>query len=107
MGDQLRHVTDALRVAGVTVADIADREGSSPQHVSAELAGRRPMSFHTVEAIRRLAGADLAAEIQTMTGRARAEYLEKLTRGGCDRAGLWSGFVVCWRHGEQHGATTT
>lgn len=81
MGDQLRHVTDALRVAGVTVADIADLEGFSPQHVSAELAGRRPMSFHTVEAIRRLAGADLAAEIQTMTGRARAEYLEEAHSG--------------------------
>ena len=51
MGDQFRQVTDALRVAGVTVADIADRSGSSLQDVSAELAGRRPMSLHTVEAI--------------------------------------------------------
>ena len=60
MGDQLRHVTDVLRVAGVTVADIADRSGSSLQDVSAELAGRRPMSLHTVEAIRSFAGAGLA-----------------------------------------------
>ena len=81
MGDQLRYVTDVLRVAGVTVADIADRSGSSPQHVSAELAGRRPMSLHTVEAIRSYAGMEIAAEIQAMTGRARAEYLEEAHAG--------------------------
>lgn len=81
MGDQLRQVTDVLRVAGVTVADIADRSGSSLQDVSAELAGRHPMSLHTVEAIRSLGGAALAVEIQAMVGRARAEYLEEAHAG--------------------------
>ena len=81
MGDQLRQVTDALRVAGVTVADIADRSGSSLQDVSAELAGRRPMSLHTVEAIRNFAGTDLAVEVQAMAGRARSEYIEEVQAG--------------------------
>ena len=81
MGDQLRHVIEVLRVAGVTVADIAERSGCSLQDVSAELAGRRPMSLHTSEAIGSLAGVTLAVEVQAMTGRARAEYLEEANAG--------------------------
>jgi hypothetical protein len=81
MGDQLRHVTEVLRIAGVTVADIAERSGHSLQNVSAELAGRRPMSLHTLEAIGSLAGATLAVEVQAMSGQARAEYLEEANVG--------------------------
>jgi hypothetical protein len=81
MGEQLRNVIEVLHVAGLTVADIADRSGSSLQNVSAELAGRRPMALHTVAAIRSLAGFDLAAEVQALAGLARAEYLEEAHAG--------------------------
>jgi len=66
MGDQLRQVTDLLRVAGVTVADIADRSGSSMQTVSAELAGHVPMSQRTIEAISSYAGETVAEDVRAI-----------------------------------------
>lgn len=66
MGDQLRMVTDLLHVSGVTVADIAERSGASMQTVSAELAGHRPISDATLEAIGNYAGADVAAEVKAV-----------------------------------------
>lgn len=72
MGDQLRQVTDLLHVAGVTVADIADRSGSSMQTVSAELAGHVPMSERTIEAISSYAGETVAEEVRAIAAPAHA-----------------------------------
>jgi transcriptional regulator with XRE-family HTH domain len=70
-----------LNAAGVTVTEVADRAGIAQPSVSAQLAGKRRLLDKTLQAIHSLAGPDVADEVRTIAGEARARYLLELQAG--------------------------
>ena len=73
--------TLALHGSGVTVTQVAEAAGIAQPSVSAQLAGRRLLQDRTLNAIRQIAGATAAEEVQAAAARSRSRYLLEVQAG--------------------------
>ena len=81
MTSRLSPPTDVLRRNRITITDLAAVCGATPLDVEAQLSGRRPMEQHTLDALRRLAGARVTDELRWTATQARAAFLDQQRAG--------------------------
>jgi hypothetical protein len=77
MTSRLEPPTEVLRRNRITITDLAAACHEAPMEIAAQLSGRLPMAERTLEALRRLAGAQVADELRWTATQARTAFLDQ------------------------------